>query len=457
MTQDLTQELTLLKKKLARETDARKQAENLLETKAFELYEVNETLTNSIRKAKNNSSRLNAIMNSIPDGIITTDKDLNMLDINNAAEKFLKNSRIRLMKNSLLPYVCPDQTNAYQDLCNKAINDGISGIEEFDFKITEDEIIATEVKISVFEHDDEYFLLHLIHDITRKKERAQEHKQLQEELAQSAKWEAVGQLAGGIAHEINTPSQYIGDNLHFLNESLAQIFTLLQNALILKKQSAADGKYADLNQKLDQLIKEYDLAYLIEEVPEAVKQSSNGIKQISRIVGAMKNFSHPGAKDKEPFNINSSLETTLTVSRNEWKNVAEIEKNFDENLIPVNCIPGAINQVFLNLIVNATHAIAEKSSEMGKITITTRNSADGIDIYFKDTGCGIAPEHQKDIFNPFFTTKEVGKGSGQGLSIVRDIIVNKHKGTIDFQTTPGQGTSFHIHLPEHPKESSPPC
>lgn len=451
MMQDIAKELTVLKEKLARETEARHQAEELLDSKALELFAANQTLTNSIRKAKNNSSRLNAIMNSIPDGIITTDKDLNMLDINNAAEKFLRGSRIHLMKNSLLPYVCPEQTNAYQGLCNKAINEGISGIEEFNFAVSDNEIVPTEVKISVFEHDDEYFLLHLIHDITRKKERAQEHKHLQEELAQAAKWEAVGQLAGGIAHEINTPSQYIGDNLHFLNESLTQIFTLLQKALELKQKSADDDKYIVLNQTLDQLIKDYDLSYLIEEVPDALDQSSSGIKQISRIVGAMKNFSHPGAKEKEPFNINSSLETTLTVSRNEWKNVAKIEKHFEENLTPVNCIPGAINQVFLNLIVNATHAIAAKSSEMGQITITTQNNANGIDIYFKDTGCGIAPEHQKDIFNPFFTTKEVGKGSGQGLSIARDIIVNKHKGSIDFESEQGHGTTFHIYLPQNAK------
>lgn len=451
MTQDLAQELTLLKKKLAREIEARKQAEQLLETKALELYEANETLTTSIRKAKNNSSRLNAIMNSIPDCIITTDKNLMMLDINNAAEKFLKGSRIRLMKKSILPYISETQAAAYQQLCDRAINDGISSLEEFDFNIDGDETTPTEVKISLFEHDDEYFLLHLVHDVTRKKERAQEHKHLQEELAQAAKWEAVGQLAGGIAHEINTPSQYIGDNLHFLSESLTQIFTLLQNALELKKLCATDPKCDALNQKLDHLIKDYDLAYLIEEVPDALKQSSNGIKQISHIVGAMKNFSHPGAKDKEPFNINSSLDTTLTVSRNEWKNIAEIETHFEEDLRPVHCIPGALNQVFLNLIVNAAHAIAAKSNDLGKITLTTKNSANGIDIYIQDTGCGIAAEHQKDIFNPFFTTKEVGKGSGQGLSIARDIIVKKHKGTIDFQTTPGQGTTFHIYLPENAK------
>jgi signal transduction histidine kinase/HAMP domain-containing protein len=277
--------------------------------------------------------------------------------------------------------------------------------------------------------------------------------QLEKELHQAQKLEAVGQLAGGIAHEINTPSQYIGDNLRFLTDAHEDLFGLLNKSLTLADAAREKPDLMQMTAEVDALCEELDLEYLKQEIPSATEQSLSGISQVSRIVLAMKEFSHPGNREMSLSDINSALENTITISRGEWRHVAEMTTSFNEALPAVMCLPGEVNQVFLNLIVNAAHAIAEKQNGegLGTISVLTEPSGEDVIIKVSDTGNGIPTDVRDQIFNPFFTTKEVGQGTGQGLSIARDIIVNKHGGNISFESQAGEGTTFTIRLPVRAK------
>jgi signal transduction histidine kinase len=194
-----------------------------------------------------------------------------------------------------------------------------------------------------------------------------------------------------------------------------------------------------------------DIGYLLDEIPKAIQQSTEGVTRVSALVSAMKEFSHPGTKQKIPLDLNHAIESTLTVARNEWKYVADVETDFDPFLSPVPCVPGEFNQAILNLIVNAAHAIADVvgigNSGKGKIRIQTRNCPEWVEIRIQDTGTGIPKSIQSRVFDPFFTTKQVGKGTGQGLSIAHSVIVDKHEGSIHFETEEGKGTKFVIRLP----------
>ena len=193
------------------------------------------------------------------------------------------------------------------------------------------------------------------------------------------------------------------------------------------------------------------MEYLLEEIPTAIEQSLEGIDRISHIVKAMKEFSHPGEKEKSPTDINSAINTTITVSKNVWKYVADMETDLDPGLPQILCLVNEFNQVILNMISNASHAIGEALGESpiekGRINITTRYSGKWVEISIGDTGAGIPESARDKIFDPFFTTKGVSKGTGQGLSISYDIIVNKHGGELSFETEVGSGTTFLIKLP----------
>jgi signal transduction histidine kinase len=280
-----------------------------------------------------------------------------------------------------------------------------------------------------------------------------EQKSLELQLTQARKLEAVGQLAAGIAHEINTPIQYVGDNNQFMSEAFEHFMELIELYEQLAERAASGHNFEDLVQAINTAIENADFEYLKEEVPQAIEQTIEGVNRISEIVRSMKEFSHPGVKEKIAVDINRAIENTLTVSRNEWKYLAEIETNLDPSLPLILCLPGELNQVFLNIIINAAQAIAENhgssGTEKGTIRITTRTQDKRMEIRISDTGPGIPEAIQPRIFDPFFTTKEVGKGTGQGLAISRSIIVEKHQGKLNFETDPRKGTTFIIHLPIH--------
>ena len=270
-------------------------------------------------------------------------------------------------------------------------------------------------------------------------------KDAQKEAAQASRLASVGQLAAGIAHEINTPIQYVGDNLRFISESLLNIDKVIHDIENMVEQGGVAGETAA---KIRQLFEDIDLNYLLEEMPLATKQSLEGVEHVSKIVRSMKEFSHPGSTAKVATDINRAIASTVTVSTNEWKHVAKLETHLAPDLPPILCFPADINQVLLNLIINASHAIESLGqSELGLIGISTRLDGDWIEIRVSDTGPGVPKEIQDKIYDPFFTTKAVGKGTGQGLAISFDVIVNKHKGKIFLDQQNGSGATFVVRLP----------
>jgi PAS domain S-box-containing protein len=280
------------------------------------------------------------------------------------------------------------------------------------------------------------------------KEDITEKRSLESQLRHAQKMEGIGQLAAGIAHEINTPTQFVMDNLTFLRDSMKSV-----NELLGQYRTALQGLAGSLTAETILRLKEaeqaIDLEFVREEVPRAIDQSLEGAKRVAKIVRAMKEFSHPDSAEKTATDLNRTIESTITVARNEWKYVSDVTTEFDPQLPAVVCYPGDINQVVLNLIVNAAHAIKEKvkEGEKGRITVRTKSLEGYAEISVSDSGTGIPEAIRQRVFDPFFTTKEVGKGTGQGLALAYTVVVKKHGGKIWFETEMGEGTTFFIRLP----------
>ena len=280
-----------------------------------------------------------------------------------------------------------------------------------------------------------------------------DHQRLEQQLVQAQKLESVGQLAAGIAHEINTPMQYIGDNTHFLKNTVTRLLTIAQAAQTATQPNATDED----KEHLTNLLAKSKLPMLTQRAPKAADDALTGVENVSRIVTAMKRFSHPGSTELGPVDLNESITTTMTVCRNEWKYAANITTNFGD--IPtIQGHLGELNQVWLNMIVNAAHALTERhGTTKGNITITTTTpDPNHAQITITDNGAGIKKEHLDKVLDPFFTTKEVGKGTGQGLAIAHQVITKAHHGTLTVQSTKNEGTTFTITLPTQPPTGATP-
>jgi signal transduction histidine kinase len=284
-------------------------------------------------------------------------------------------------------------------------------------------------------------------DITQNYEAQEKVSNLERSLIQAKKMEALGTLAGGIAHEINTPIQYIGDNLRFLEESARDLLAVLDVHKKLSDEAKVQNVLMNLVDVCENKFDEKDVEFLREETIQAAEQSIIGVKQVADIVLAMKEFSHPTPRDAAPVDLNRVLERCSVVCKSEWRQVAELVCDFDENLPSVVGQEGALNQAILNLIVNAAHAIQYKGPNKGTIVLRTGFDKENVRLEIEDSGTGI-PENIRDrIFEPFFTTKEAGRGTGQGLALVHDIVVNKHGGRIELESTIGVGTKLIVMLP----------
>jgi two-component system NtrC family sensor kinase len=285
-------------------------------------------------------------------------------------------------------------------------------------------------------------------DIRDRKQAEKERKLLDLQLQQAQKLESVGRLAAGVAHEINTPVQFVSDSVYFVRDGIQAVFDLMEK--YRKVCNAVDT--ATMHEKAAQLERaeqDMDLPYLLEQMPKALARALDGLDRVAVIVRSMKEFAHPDRTEKSTVDLNQAIASTLTVARNEYKYVADLETDFGE-LPPVMCHAGEINQVVLNVVVNAAHAIAgvvAGTEQKGRIRVRTWREENAAVIAIEDTGGGIPPEIQERIFDPFFTTKEVGRGTGQGLAIARSVIVDKHGGSIDFESQTGCGTKFLIRVP----------
>lgn len=278
-----------------------------------------------------------------------------------------------------------------------------------------------------------------------------EQKFLEEQLQRAQKLESIGQLAAGIAHEINTPTQYVGDNTRFLKDGFQDLQAVVTKNGQLLQACRSNTISPELLNEVEEAVDQADLEYLTEEIPKAIEQALLGVERISKIVQSMKEFAHPGSDDKQATDLNRAIESTITIARNQWKYVADLATDFDPQLPLVPCFVGEFNQVILNLIINAAHAIGDTveagQQKKGRITVHTRQRGEWAEIRIGDTGTGIPEAVRSKIFDPFFTTKQVGQGTGQGLAISHQVIVEKHQGQLSFETEVGKGTTFIIRLP----------
>jgi len=401
------------------------------------------------QRLRESEKKLSIIGSCVVDALIMVDGSGNVAYWNSAAEKMFGYPSDDVMGKSLHHIIVPPKylemaLRGFEVFKNTGDGPVIGSLRELSGMHKDGSEFPVELAISSMIVRGEWWAIGTIRNVT-------ERKNMEIQLRHAQKLEAVGQLAAGIAHEINTPTQYVGDNTRFLKNCFSDIEKLLQKY----DQMLTAAKQGTLNPELiaeiEEAIEEADLEYLADEIPNAIQQSLEGVKRVAEIVGAMKEFSHPGREDKVPIDISKAIKSTITVSRNEWKYVADIVTDFDSMLPLVPCIPGDFNQVILNLIVNAAHAVGDvlgsDSTCKGKITISTRHNGSWAEIRVEDTGTGIPETARNRIFDPFFTTKEVGKGTGQGMSICHSIVVKKHGGTIEFETEIGKGTIFTVLLP----------
>ena len=348
---------------------------------------------------------------------------------NHAAQRLLGCPAATVIGGNLRELLHPDDATAlFPSHSRRAGNQAIRLCRVRGQNSDEWKLVETTIA-SVMERDGSAGLVVNARDVT-------DRQRLEVELRHAQKLESVGRLAAGIAHEINTPIQFIGDNVRFLQHAFTDL-------LRLRGQSPVDD----------------DLELIIEEIPEALTQTLEGIDQVATIVRAMKAFGHPSSSEKVPTDLNRAITNTLIVANNELKYVAMVETDLGQ-LPPVHCHPSDINQVILNLVINAAHAIAAVAARpaagavgavgadsRGTIRVTTRQEGADAVIEIADSGIGIDTDISDKIFDPFFTTKGVGVGTGQGLALARSLVVDRHGGQITFSSVPGRGTTFTIRLP----------
>jgi PAS domain S-box-containing protein len=299
-------------------------------------------------------------------------------------------------------------------------------------------------------------------DITVKREESRKKQALQDKLVEemkervrmgielqlAQKLESVGRLAAGIAHEINTPIQFVGDSMHFLRGAYADLSNLIDAWTHATDTLPESPSLEGFRLEIAELKNRFDLNFLRGEIPRALESIFDGVQRVADIVKAMKEFSHPDASGQRSADLNRSIQTTLIVASNEYKYLAKVHTDFAE-LPGIVCNVGQLNQVFLNLIVNAAHAIeaSGKDASNGEISISTALAGDRVVVRIKDNGCGVPAENLSRLFDPFFTTKEVGRGTGQGLAIAHSIVVDKHGGDISVSSSVGAGTEFTLRVP----------
>jgi PAS domain S-box-containing protein len=383
------------------------------------------------------TTQFNAILDTTPSAIITTDKLGSILTFNAGAERIFGYKMQEMIGKNvkcLMPASIAERHDDYLRNFQETGQSKTIGIHgKLEAKRKNSESFPIRLRINSMTYADKLYFFGVIDDIS-------ETRSLQNQLVLAQKLEAIGQLASGVAHEINTPIQYIGDNLSALKENFADIVAYQQDLL-----SLAD---APLKSRLADLTNKYDLEFILNDSPKAIKQAQDGVARVTEIVKAMKSFSHiESSQTMQRINLHEALQSALIISRNNYKYLAEIETDFSPEADYIECYPNELNQVFLNLIINAAHAIEEKQAGMGLIRISTQKLGEMVEVLINDNGNGISAEIQEKVFNLFFTTKPVGKGTGQGLCLSHSIIVEKHHGKLFFTSDIGIGTTFHIQLP----------
>ncbi|MCG8651567.1 MAG: ATP-binding protein [Pirellulales bacterium] len=446
----MSDDVEILQRRCQREREARKQAEQLLEEKTREVFHANASLREMAERLSEQAELSKAIFETAAEGIVTYNEEGVIESFNQSAKKIFRcksavGAPVQNLFQSLegnFEFLFPEVADVLGDFNpDDQSEPEVREPAEVTAVRSTGKAFMAEIAVSRLSRGGATCFTMLVRDLSRR-------KKLEARLSQAQKMESIGQLAAGIAHEINTPIQFVGDNISFLEGAFEDLGGLLDLFESLRDAVAEQKPTDELLGQINEQSEITDLPFLREELPGAIKQSIEGIDRVSTIVRAMKDFSQSEAECKTSVNLNHALEDTLLVSANLFRDVAQVQREFDTGLPPTLCLPGQINQALLNILANAAEAIGEKhgQSDAGLVRISTAADVDAIEIRISDNGIGISPEIQDRIFDPFFTTKAVGKGTGQGLAFVYHVVVDKHDGSIQVHSS-DDGTTFVVRIP----------
>ncbi len=392
-----------------------------------------------------------AITDAVQSAVFLIDDKGTIQFVNPAAQTMFGYTQEELIGKELHTLLVPEQhqDKAYEGFAEfSKTGEGpiIENMQEMTALHRDGEELAVLVHVGKLKRNGTWWAVGSVIDITQLRKVQADLIKSQQETIQSGRLASIGHLAAGMAHEINTPAQYIGDNLNFIKESITSICYVFDAAQSLAeasqdKQATAAFYEACTNE---------DIKYLLEELPSAIRQSQDGMEYITKIVKSMKSFSHPGNEGKSLEDINKILDAVITITHNSCKEVATVETDLAQNIPQILCCVSEIQQVFLNIVINAIQSISsskKRENNLGRVDISTTVKDGFIITSVADTGDGIPEEIRDRIFDPFFTTKPVGQGTGQGLNICYDIIVNRHGGKIEFENNPESGAIFTVSLP----------
>jgi PAS domain S-box-containing protein len=390
------------------------------------------------RVLRESEQRLDALLHNSSDMITVVAVDATVLYQAGSVRSVLGHTPSELVGSDLSAWVDSDDVPELLSLCRTTEMAGA----ELCFRHADGSVRACEVRAtSLLDHPAWVGVVLNIRDISQR-------KRLEVELRLAQKLESVGQLAAGIAHEINTPIQYVSSSMDFLDNAFADLAGLQEAYAALGEAAARAGADPEALTRIAEAEDAADLPYLRERVPAALERCRDGLERVAKIVSAMRVFGHPSTNAMAPLDINAAIENTLVVAASEYKYIADVTTDLGD-VPPIMSNGGDINQVLINLVVNASHAIADivgDGGERGAIDIRTSLQDDHVLVTIADTGGGIPAEITDRVFDPFFTTKPVGRGTGQGLAIARSII-DRDGGELTFETRPGAGTTFTIRLP----------
>lgn len=406
--------------------------ERTLELSSQELFEAN--------------SQMRAVFESIPDLLFRLDQQGTILDFKTGLGTDTLLQEDKLLGTKIHETVITQIGGSFLETLHKVGSDKKVITLEYSHTLGE-QISHYEIRLTPLLENQ---VVAIVRNITDRKIAEQERKKIEVQMRNLQKMESIGHLAAGIAHEINTPTQYVGDNTRFFRDSFESIRDVLRSYHELLDAAEHNAITPELLNSVEKTIEEADLEYRMEQIPQAIHETLEGVERVAKIVRSMKEFSHPGGKEKAAANLNSAIESTVSVARSEWKYVADVTLELQPDLPPVLCFVGEFNQVILNLIINGAHAIGDvvkDTGAKGSITVSTRRDGDYVEVRVTDTGAGIPEAIRPHVFEPFFTTKEVGRGTGQGLSVAYNSIVQQHGGSIHFVSEVGRGTMFVVRLP----------
>jgi len=416
--------------------------------------ELENLVDDQTRQLHTSQNLFSLILDNTHDVIVVTDTEGKRVYSSPAHQRLLGFSAEEIAGMTPLSIVHPDEIEEVREVARRVMETAQRELVTMRCRHKDGSYLHFEASLNAVKDDSGHpvYLVITARDITERYK-----KEMQTRLNQ--KLESIGLLAAGIAHEINTPTQFISDNTRFLIEAFEKFDRLIGGYRATLRTAEAQGLLGAELAQLRELEEKCELDYYKGEVPRTLEQSLEGLGRVSKIVRSLKEFSHPGSPNRTPLDLNHAIENAIVVCRHEWKYVAEVVTDLDPTLPLVPCLADEFNQAILNLLINAGHAVADTrvpgKEVNGKITVKTSQSDGWAIISISDTGVGIPEAIHDRIFEPFFTTKALGKGTGQGLPIVRSVIVGKHQGKVSFTTEVGKGTTFTLHLPLVVPESKP--